>query len=530
MRICHYPGRAIDATLSLDQKSPMENIYKNNWLNADKTIKTIGRNSNIARHIATNGITKRSNQNGKSLENVYSSESADSGAHQSSSSSDDERRRNSHSSSLSRYQVTLEQMQKLDLEQPNELFQKTMRSLNGYKPSTIRQKDRRCYNDWDNENESDLAVNRLKSHRNSEHFTIDWPQQQQQKQLARVESASMPKINRSQTVRFPSSSDLKNINSLNIRNMFHQNGEHKSSEMLPTATISKHFNRTKRANNRANHFDDFDTLANGNGLPPIDYGRTMPHFKQISNTRVNGCTESATSSPHNKSVRINPMPIGKQANGNGVAGHSDNERKEPNGKNREQRKLPRLISIMKKKSNAMRKKSAEPMKPAPILNQWIESQKLHKPANGNGTTNGDTQPVDRHRNGAASSDSKNSSTSSLSSASSNCNKSGSSNVSDFSIPRPRLIVPVHTYARRRRTGNLVQNCNEVECDVNESDLSPFDRYQSVSGANNNNNGKNTWMKTPQNIQVAQIRLLFMCLVRFVIDDGSLNYRHNKTVD
>ena len=24
----------------------------------------------------------------------------------------------------------------------------------------------------------------------------------------------------------------------------------------------------------------------------------------------------------------------------------------------------------------------------------------------------------------------------------------------FMIPRPRLIVPVHTYARKRRTGNL----------------------------------------------------------------------------
>lgn len=500
MRICHYPGRAIDATLSLDQKSPMENIYKNNWLNADKTIKTIGRNSNIARQIE-NG-TKRHSQNGKSLENVYLSESTDSGAHQSCSSSDDEHRRNSHSSSLSRYQVTLEQMQKLDLEQSNELFRKTMRSLNGYKPSTIRQKDRRCYNDWDHENECD-TVNRSKlnhskesRHRNSEQFTMDWPQQQQQQQLAHVQSASMPKINRSQTLRFASSRDLKNINSMNIRNMFQQNGAHKSNEMLPTATINKHFNRTKHANNRANHLDELDTLPNS-GLPPID-NRTMPHYKQITNTRAiaNGRAQSPSSQHKTlcsmKSVRINPTPIQNLANENGFAVHSDNERIERNGgSNREQRKLPRLISIMKKKTSAMRKKSPEQMKPGPILNQWIESQKQQKLANGsNGAIHhGCNQPVDRHRNGVASSDSKNSSTSSLSSVSSNCNKSGGSNVSDFSIPRPRLIVPVHTYARRRRTGNLVQSCNDV--DVNESDLSPFDRYQSVSGANNNNNnGKN----------------------------------------
>lgn len=478
MRICHYPGRAIDATLSLEQKSPMENIYKNNWLNADKTIKTIGRTSNIARHIENNA--KRYNQNGKSLENVFSSES--SGAQQSSS-SDEEHRRNSHSSSLSRYQVTLEQMQKLDLEQSNELFQKTMRSLNGYKPSTIRQKDRRSYNDWNHEAECDTVIRpklpiKDARHRNSEHINMDWPKQ---KQLTHAQSTSMPKINRSQTVRFPSSRDIKNINSMNIRNIFHQNGTEKCVD-LPTATINKGFNRTKRG-------------SRSNLVPSIDFhsidGQTIPQFKPIPTTRANN--EIKTPSQHKtlcKSVRINPTPIQNRTNENGFAPHSDNERIEQNGKDRDQRKLPRLISIMKKKTSAMRKKSAEhTTKAAPILNQWIESQKQQKLATTDKcASDGNGYIGDRQRNGI-SSDSKNSSTSSLSSASSNCNKSGSSNVSDFSIPRPRLIVPVHTYARRRRTGNLVQHRSGDE--VNESDLSPLDRYQSMS---NGNNGKNDFFE------------------------------------
>lgn len=51
-------------------------------------------------------------------------------------------------------------------------------------------------------------------------------------------------------------------------------------------------------------------------------------------------------------------------------------------------------------------------------------------------------------------------------------KHGSASSSDsdsFVIPRPRLIVPVHTYARQRRTGNLTDqsNNNSKGCDRNK---------------------------------------------------------------
>lgn len=51
-------------------------------------------------------------------------------------------------------------------------------------------------------------------------------------------------------------------------------------------------------------------------------------------------------------------------------------------------------------------------------------------------------------------------------------KPGSATSSDsdsFVIPRPRLIVPVHTYARKRRTGNLVtdQSIKSTNCDRNK---------------------------------------------------------------
>ncbi|CRK99933.1 CLUMA_CG013232, isoform B [Clunio marinus] len=43
---------------------------------------------------------------------------------------------------------------------------------------------------------------------------------------------------------------------------------------------------------------------------------------------------------------------------------------------------------------------------------------------------------------------------------------GSSDSDNFVIPRPRLIVPVHTYARKRRTGNLTSE--QSICDTNKN--------------------------------------------------------------
>ena len=47
---------------------------------------------------------------------------------------------------------------------------------------------------------------------------------------------------------------------------------------------------------------------------------------------------------------------------------------------------------------------------------------------------------------------RSSSTATTDSESSELNQTAGSNQGGFLIPRPRLIVPVHTYARRRRTG------------------------------------------------------------------------------
>lgn len=84
---------------------------------------------------------------------------------------------------------------------------------------------------------------------------------------------------------------------------------------------------------------------------------------------------------------------------------------------------------------------------------------------------------------------KHSSTSSLSSMSSGC-ADCNSNVSDFSIPRPRLIVPVHTYARKRRTGNLIQNTTS-DYDQNDGNTviikQPRNSHNKQNGKSSSNN-------------------------------------------
>lgn len=321
MRICNYPGRAVDATLALDQKSPMETLYQNNWLNADKTIKTIGRKSAAVRnHLADNDVIVNPNNhtahNSHSDRKYFSQSSGGSNTSSSAapSSSDDENRRTSISS-LGRYQLTLEQMQKLDLNQSNELFRKTMRNLNGYKPSTIRQKHRRNYAGWDefkekatdNDDGEEIRPNQ-NAHRSS-------PPNENVKYYQAFDSNGnskkvilIPKIKRSQTMRvtssaFPSlqspstpplsatnvngSKTLNGNTTINLRNVFNRQHSQEPPQQqqqqqarMPTATINKNFNRFKRNNlpimrnginnNDGNdHDDDYDddedSVPNTNG-------------------------------------------------------------------------------------------------------------------------------------------------------------------------------------------------------------------------------------------------------------------------
>ncbi|XP_055295804.1 cGMP-dependent protein kinase, isozyme 2 forms cD5/T2 isoform X1 [Sitodiplosis mosellana] len=507
MRICHYPGRVVDATLSLDQKSPMEMLYQNNWLNADKTIKTIGRNSAAIRNSRFNNdvISSPNNQyRNESLDRKYFSHSSGSSSAPQSSSEDENRR--SSQSSLSRYQVTLEEMQKLDMNQPNELFRKTMRNLNGYKPSTIRQKHRRNYDGWDELKEK--AIDEESKHSNNNNG--DWQSNgYKYDALENNQVILIPKIMRSQTMRCTSSGvpngNSQKTNGVNIRNVFNQQDQEKMAKM-PTATINKNFNRFKRSNlptatvqngidnvtevTKLNQNENTNGTGNGNAngnrneyIIPSNFSQfTMKSNGNIkTEQKPNGiCDNELSNGKSNKkplfrakSVRINPTPLQDvffdrmhtDRNGcnetNGILTNCDKRQSAPvnlhhqqlQQQQHQQQKLPRLTSIMKKRPIVIPERPPEQtaIKDKKILDQWFNFQQK---------TRKEHPDESKHQNAVANNsikeEEKHSSTSSLSSISSSCGDCNS-NVSDFSIPRPRLIVPVHTYARKRRTGNLIQN-------------------------------------------------------------------------
>lgn len=536
MRICHYPGRVVDATLSLDQKSPMETIYQNNWLNADQTIKTIGRNSAAARNGQFQNSTNTSPNTTKPyrnepLDRKYFSQSSGSSAPQ--SSSDDENRRNSISS-LGRYQETLEHMQKLDLNQSNEFFRKTMRNLNGYKPSTIRQKHRRNYDGWDEFKEKAIAEE-TKTNQNG-----DWqPNSYKYDAYDGKNLVLIPKIKRSQTMRVTSSTSNANHNqpndSVNIRNVFNRQQSQEQIAKMPTATINKNFNRFKRSilpSSRNGHINDSDETKLSQNTNSSPNGRDIENENAIRNECIipsnfsqftmksNGCIKNeqkpngtcdnevtangkAKKKPllRAKSVRINPTPLQdiyfdrmmadrKTNETNGSSAINCDKRSNNGGFSQRlsltQKKLPRLTSIMKKKPNVIAEEEQPPeAKPngKPILDQWINFHKMSK-----------EQLVDdgkqQNQNAPANpKEGKHSSTSSLSSMSSGC-ADCNSNVSDFSIPRPRLIVPVHTYARKRRTGNLIQNTTS-DYDQNDGNTviikQPRNSHNKQNGKSSSNN-------------------------------------------
>lgn len=541
MRICHYPGRAIDATLSLDQKSPMEPLYKNNWLNADKTIKTIGRSSAAVAQRnsqmfddATTRTASTQHKYGRPYIQSASSPATQSptsslssgGAHQSGSS--DEENRRSSQSSLGRYQVTLEEMQKLDLNQSNELFKKTLRDLNGYKPSTVRQRHRRYYDSsWDEfrdekpiANGNFINYNQLRTN-NEDSKSMNWqlvnghahhPNNNGTNQMALI-----PKIKRSQTVRYTTSTNSDNINSrvnnLNIKNLFNQQNSGDPNKMMPTATINKNFNRFQR-NNLLAIQNEFNRNSDNAGDPYNENGThltsnklmTDNEFTTHSNQFTNKCTP-VNGQPHKtnencdnvnekpqqngkstnkslfraKSVRINPTPIQdvhfdrpfsmhdpqQRHNGtNETSINCDNNKRATNNitnngvESTFKQKLPRLTSIMKKKPIVVEQPQQQQQQQhsKEILSQWIDYQKKHEtPENRFKQPPLQQQQQQKPATSSPNQLKKHSSTSSsLSSISSSCCDCNS-NVSDFSIPRPRLIVPVHTYARKRRTGNLIQH-------------------------------------------------------------------------
>lgn len=431
----------------------METLYQNNWLNADKTIKTIGRKSAAVRnHLADSDVivnpnsTRRTDEQRHS-DRKYFSQSSGSNASSSAppSSSDDENRRTSISS-LGRYQLTLEQMQKLDLNQSNELFRKTMRNLNGYKPSTIRQKHRRNYAGWDEFKEK--ATDDDEEIRRNQNAHRSSPSNENLKYYQAFDSNGsskkvilIPKIKRSQTMRvtstaFPSlqspssppspssplsamngngSKTLNGTTTINLRNVFNRQHSQEQQQQpqqprMPTATINKNFNRFKRNNlpiirnginnNDGNdHDDDYDDVDDGED--------SVPNRNGHGSSDRNGRSFAATQNGYRTTECIIPSNFSQfTMKSNGCI---KNDKQKPNGTCDNELKVNGAPTATTKKKTLLRAKSVR-INPTPLQDIYYDrmmadrresnggNQSQKTTTNGTSTTNCDKRSINNNTN------------------------------------------------------------------------------------------------------------------------------------
>lgn len=477
MKIKSYPGRAIDVNESLDKHGSMGLLYEANWMNANETIK---------QHTPTSTYSKSS-------VNI---------------------------SSLSQYQDHLEKIKAFEADR-NIDSSRSFRDFHGYKPSTLKLKKNinQQYNEWDNEPKpKDVIHNPLYNHaQNNWHSSTDYLTNMSNNKRAE------PKLRRSQTVivKQPTSLASERYWSTEVqgeidlrdfyrrRNQIRQTTEEKHQNKYPIA-LSVHHEHVPPTNRIDNNgiqkncdsvSDNNDSLyrdCSNNNLSAL----TRNHNDTMNNTSTNrmNCYKTLNFFAHsqntvigencenemigngkvgakillnplarNKSIKINHFDMvatakepqklkpeevdGKLCDANGKTG------KKVSKKNSFSRmfatisagsKFPRVFLGRNSKSQRAKLNLEE-------LNENVESQQSNSSLStlssspvypSSPATNVDRIIETNRKHGSAS----------------------SSDSDSFVIPRPRLIVPVHTFARKRRTGNLTDqsnNNNKNGCDRNK---------------------------------------------------------------
>lgn len=382
MRIRRYPGKAIDASLSLDQSNIMESIYANNWINANEIIKT-------------------KSDSHKRYDLITTTDSA---------------------SSLGKYQKTLEQIRNFELEPKDPNVTKTIKDLNGYQPSTLRRNNRRQYHDWDEDSEqqlsyirdaksSDSSFDSCSSDKRDNHIgryeVIAYDHRHKlAAENGRVKSNST--IKRSQTMRDTKSDFSK---TLDVKDNLIDKSMQKNDKN--TAVSRRESNTSFNCDNQLKYIPRV-----------IDLDKTNTAKHQTFNTKKPVMRA--------KSVRIHPSVVLY-----GIFNESDHDGAQfINGLTPSTPITTPVIHSSPSKFNSVRNQKNATHEPNKFVSPTSKfNQKI--------TYTDDEIKYPRQ-----------SSTTDIIQQNNNFYPSSAESDETFSIPRPRLIVPVHTYARKRRTGNL----------------------------------------------------------------------------
>lgn len=473
MKIKSYPGRAVEANLSLDKHSSMGHLYEANWVNANERI----------------GQTHPAYS--KSHVNI---------------------------SSLGKYQNNLEHIKALE-EERKIISPAPKTFFNGYKPSTLRsRKNLKEYNEWDSETTTpaDVIYNPLYNHAQDNWHSSDYLTNNTSN-LSHSNKRTDPKIRRSQTVivKQPLSKNSESYyhtdvqGDIDLRDFYRRRNQLRQNDERHQSFYSKNFTVHEGASNR---IDDngiqknCDSMSDNNESLHRDGSNDLSALNHSHNDIVNNsstnrmnCYKTLNFSVQNKSynfigespekhakanvkVLLNPLARNKSIKINHfdmVATADEPQKLKPeeiDGK---------LCDTNGKSGKKVKKSSLSRM----FYNTISAGSKFPRVFLGR---NGKSQRAKlnlEELSETAESQQSNSSVSTLSSSSPIFSSSaspnntakiksdfkhGSATSSDFDssdsfvIPRPRLIVPVHTYARKRRTGNISNRSENNNCDRNKS--------------------------------------------------------------
>ncbi|KAM7353738.1 cGMP-dependent protein kinase for isoform 2-T5 [Cochliomyia hominivorax] len=430
MKIQRYPGKAVDASLSLDRNNAMVELYEANWYQAHQNFGQPRANDNLtsaalqvpnkneySQHNSnedTPTLPRLNNSNGIYSGGSYLKEGV---------------------STLSKYQMNLEQIRALERQSKDENLVHTLKDLNGYKPSTLRRKAIKLNSEWDKPieelEEKPSLANGLITPDNSSLQSYG-TQKRQQRPRQQI-SIKPPSLKRSQTMIYNSRPSKPSTNDTWLNNT--QHSKHFSSppsssaaafhpslsddsEKYQTVILKQPQAQKKNLlpanNNCDSSLSTFTTNDSNKAQQAMSASAPIPKPRSIANVN----RSKSVRFPAFTSQQQQPQMEDKHYNGN-------------------------VTQTMPKSFNNRHRKISLDIK------QDLQNNLTHltdKFENFNVNSKYSSTLHSRQN-----SDSSTTSTQSSKSGSSR----GSQKLNDqFVIPRPRLIVPIHTYARKRRTGNL----------------------------------------------------------------------------
>lgn len=378
MRIRRYPGRAVDASLSLDQSHVLDTIYQNNWLHAHESIK------------ATATVPPSRANLEQSVDRPQTAAATDSARHSGGNSV----------SALGKYQMTLEQIRQLDVAPKHATITGDIADLYGYRPSTLRRKNRKNYPGWD---ALRYAV--------ASDSMADAPCDRTDGEGDRPVGQAM-KLKRSQTMAGGGGSSA--APPMEYRKVLPQ-----QQQRLVGTHLSPNGHHQQRAVGKNSSSSNTSSQSSSSSI-----GSTASNSSGYTKaTTANNICDQNTEAldlqvlPHQSAVQL--------ATGTYKPSRDPSRRMRNRADNVVEPDLGKNHTIASATATARGVESSSSAPDRPDTN----SPKAARLADGNS----DAAPI------GTADDSK---------------KASNTAGRLFVIPRPRLIVPVHSYARKRRTGNL----------------------------------------------------------------------------